>query len=105
MRQPDVPTPDATMGMLFDGGTRSSGAAESNLTPLMTYGPLPEPLLAQDARKARLWRRNHERLVVREDLRDLSRLPDLGRIEMLNALPPDRAGRSSAWPRSGATSR
>jgi uncharacterized protein len=92
MRQPDTPAPDATMGMLFDGGTRGSRAAESNLTALMTYGPFPEPLLAQDARKARLWRRNHERLVVREDLRDLSRLPELGRIEMLNALLPDRVG-------------
>jgi predicted AAA+ superfamily ATPase len=39
-----------------------------------------------------LWRRSHERLVVREDLRDLSRLPELGRIEMLNALLPDRVG-------------
>jgi hypothetical protein len=92
MQRPDVPTPDATLGLLFDGGARSGKAAESNLLALMACGPFPEPLLAQDVRKARLWRRNHERLVVREDLRDLSRLPELGRIEMLNALLPDRVG-------------
>jgi len=48
--------------------------------------------LAQDVRKARIWRRNHEQLIIREDLRDLSRLPELGRIEMLNALLPERIG-------------
>lgn len=31
-------------------------------------------------------------LVVREDIRDLSRLPGLGRIEMFNALLLDRIG-------------
>jgi predicted AAA+ superfamily ATPase len=92
MQRPDVPTPDAALGLLFEGGTRSSKAAEGHLKALMAYGPFPEPLLAQDVRKARLWRRNHERLVVREDLRDLSRLPELDRIEMLNALLPDRVG-------------
>ncbi len=92
MQRPDVPTPDAASELLFGGGTRSGKAAEGNLSALMTYGPFPEPLLTQDARKARLWRRSHERLVVREDLRDLSRLPELDRIEMLNALLPDRVG-------------
>lgn len=92
LQRPDVPTPEAALGLLFDGGIQSSKAAERNLTALMVYGPFPEPLLAQDMRKARLWRRSHERLVVREDLRDLSRLPELDRIEMLNALLPDRVG-------------
>jgi predicted AAA+ superfamily ATPase len=92
MHRPDVLTPDAMLESLFEGGARSIRAAEGSLAALMTYGPFPEPLLTQDVRKARLWRRNHERLVVREDLRDLSRLPELGRIEMLNALLPDRVG-------------
>jgi len=92
MQQSDVPTPDAAFGLLFEGGARGGKAAEGNLKSLMAYGPFPEPLLAQDVRKVRLWRRNHERLVVREDLRDLSRLPELDRIEMLNALLPDRVG-------------
>jgi len=58
----------------------------------MTYGPFPEPVLAQDARRARLWRRNREELVIREDLRDLSRLPELGRVEMMVSLLPKRIG-------------
>jgi len=58
----------------------------------MAYGPFPEPLFRQNARFARLWRRSHERLVIREDLHDLSRLPELGRIEMMTALLPERVG-------------
>lgn len=88
----DTLAPDALVDSLFDAEPGVRRAGEGSLAALMAYGPFPEPLLAQDARKARLWRRNHERLVVREDLRDLSRLPELGRIEMLNALLPDRVG-------------
>jgi len=92
MQRPDVPTPDEALELLLGGETRNRKTAEGGLKALMTYGPFPEPLLVQDMRKTRLWRRNHERLVVREDLRDLSRLPELDRIEMLNALLPDRVG-------------
>lgn len=52
-------------------------------------------------RKASLRRRNREQLVVREDLRDLSRLLDLARIEIKTALLPERVARSSVrtlWP-------
>jgi predicted AAA+ superfamily ATPase len=39
-----------------------------------------------------VWRRNRIQQVIREDLRDLSRLPDLSRVEMLAALLPERVG-------------
>lgn len=45
-----------------------------------------------------LWRRNREQLVIREDLRDISRLPDLGRIEMLTALIPVVADAADVLP-------
>ncbi|MBM4042868.1 MAG: ATP-binding protein [Planctomycetes bacterium] len=90
--RPDVLGPDEALNALFARARTSGKATEDSLAALMTYGPFPEPLLAQDTRKARLWRRNREQLVVREDLRDLSRLPDLGRIEMMTALMPERVG-------------
>jgi predicted AAA+ superfamily ATPase len=92
MDRPEVLGPDEVLQTLFSREVRARRNAASNLSALMAYGPFPEPLLAQDMRKTRLWRRNHERLIVREDLRDLSRLPELGRIEMLNALLPERVG-------------
>ena len=84
--------PETTLAAIFSKTPDSSKNHRSNLEALLRYGPFPEPLFAQDERKARLWRRNREQLVIREDLRDISRLPDLGRIEMLTALIPERIG-------------
>ncbi|MBM4033879.1 MAG: ATP-binding protein [Planctomycetes bacterium] len=92
LERPDVLGPDAALGALFERADRPGNATQGALAALMAYGPFPAPLLAQDARKARLWRRNREQLVIREDLRDLSRLPELGRIEMMTALLPERVG-------------
>ena len=92
METAEVVGPDEALTRLFSRALRQSKRRENNVAALMAYGPFPEPLLSQDKRKTRVWRRNHEQLVVREDLRDLSRLPELGRIEMLNALLPERIG-------------
>lgn len=59
---------------------------------LMKFGGFPEPLFAQDEKKARLWRRGRTEKVIREDLRDLSRIPELSRIEMLASLLPEKVG-------------
>jgi len=88
----DVPAPDQMMDDLFAKALRKTKSARERLDSFMTYGPFPEPFLEQDLRKARLWRRSREQLIVREDLRDLSRLPELGRIEMMTALLPERVG-------------
>jgi len=92
MGRPDVLPPDVMLESLFSRANHRHESSEDDLASLMTYGPFPMPLFAQDARKARLWRRNREQLVVREDLRDLSRLLELGRIEMMTALLPERVG-------------
>ena len=65
--------PDEALEALFGRFRRPAKSSREHLKSLMAYGPFPEPLLAQDARRARLWRRNREELVIREDLRDLRR--------------------------------
>jgi len=90
MATTDVPTPDRMLDNLFNKAFKTSRTAGGLLDDFMKYGPFPQPLLAQDERRARLWRRNREQLVIREDLRDLSRLPELGRIEMMTTLIPER---------------
>ena len=92
LRGPEVLGPDEAMEALFCRSRRPSKSLQGHLEALMAYGPFPEPLLAQDVRRARLWRRNREELVIREDLRDLSRLPELGRVEMMVSLLPERVG-------------
>jgi predicted AAA+ superfamily ATPase len=92
MDRDDVLSPDVTLESLFSRALRPTRASEQNLTSLMTYGPFPEPLFAQDAKVANLWRLSREEAVIRQDLRDISRLLDLGRIELMTALLPERVG-------------
>ncbi len=86
----EVLRPDDMLDALFSRGGRRTKAAGENLAAMMKFGPFPEPLFGQNDRKANLWRRNREQLIVREDLRDISRLPELDRIEMLTSLLPER---------------
>ena len=92
MEKPDVLPPDKLLTALFgktEGEDKTSGR---RFESLMAYGPFPEPLFGQDQRKALLWRRNREQLVIRQDLRDISNLPELGRIEMMSSMLPERVG-------------
>jgi hypothetical protein len=88
----DVLRPDALMESLFSRGEKGGRTVGESLAALMAYGPFPEPFLTQDARRVNLWRHSREQLVIRQDLRDLSRLPELERIEMMTALLPERVG-------------
>ncbi len=92
MEKPDVLSPDKTLLSLYGRTDVSNKSIEQRLASLMAYGPFPEPLFAQDLHKARIWHQNREQLVIREDLRDLSHLPELGRIEMMTAMLPERIG-------------
>jgi len=87
-------SPDDALALVFE--TRRAritpARRQDSLIQLLTYGGFPEPFLKQSERFARIWRRGRTEKLVREDLRDLSRIPDLSRIEMLTALLPERAG-------------
>lgn len=90
----DPLSPDEALAGLFDERAKRTTrtARQDTLLQLLAYGGFPEPLLKQSERFARIWRRGPTEKLVREDLRDLSRIPDLSRIEMLTALLPERAG-------------
>ncbi|MBM3784462.1 MAG: DUF4143 domain-containing protein [Acidobacteria bacterium] len=72
-------------------GIAPKGAAEA-LSLLDRFGPFPEPLARQHTRFANLWRRSRQEMLIRQDLRELTRLPELGDVELLAALLPERAG-------------
>jgi uncharacterized protein len=90
-RRPPV-SPDEALQTLFAESARASAAAERAVDDLLEFGPFPEPVLARDKRRLRLWRRERVDAVVREDLRDLTRIVELDRVQMLAALLPERAG-------------
>lgn len=84
--------PDEALDALFDRSLNVSHRRQEDLDALTEYGPFPEPLLSCNADFSKAWRRNHHDLIIREDLRDLSRLNDLAKIEMLAAILPDKVG-------------
>lgn len=59
---------------------------------LLRFGGFPEPLLRGDTRFWRRWRRLRTQQLLREDLRDLSRIGEIGKVEVLAELIRQRAG-------------
>lgn len=53
---------------------------------LLRFGPFPEPFLRQNERFSRKWHQDYMRLLIREDLRDISRVAELDKIEYLISL-------------------
>lgn len=88
----DVLRPDAMLDALFSRALQPPRSSSRLLDDFMSYGPFPEPFLKSDSRFATRWRQTHSRDVIREDLRDISRIHDLGRVELLASLIPERVG-------------
>lgn len=86
-----APSPEDLTARLAGLELAGSGG-DPVLEDLLRYGPFPEPFLAQDEKKANLWRRNRMERLVREDLRDLTRTLELSQIEMLASLLPEKVG-------------
>ena len=57
--------------------------AERDFKTLLSFGGFPEPFLAANRRFYNRWRRLRTDQLLREDLRDLSRIQDIGRVEIL----------------------
>lgn len=66
--------------------------ADEALQRIAQFTGFPEPLFAGRAERLRRWRRARRDLVLREDLRDLTRIRELGLIDHLVELLPDRVG-------------
>ena len=87
-------SPDGFHEAVLNRSLRARPVGREHLESLMRFGGFPEPLFAQNEKKARIWRRSRVEKVIREDLRDLSRIPELSRIEMLASLLPEKVGSS-----------
>ena len=57
---------------------------------LYQYGPFPEPFLKQNERFSRKWHQDYFSLVIRQDLKDISKVSELDKIEHLLFLMPSR---------------
>jgi predicted AAA+ superfamily ATPase len=57
---------------------------------LYQYGPFPEPFLKQNERFSRKWHQDYFSLAIRQDLKDISKVSELDKIEHLLSLIPSR---------------
>jgi hypothetical protein len=70
----------------------SRSPSRSDLEALLKFGGFPEPLFAQHEAEHRIWQRDRISRVVREDLRDLEHVREIGLLEHLVDLLPSRVG-------------
>jgi len=83
-------SPDELLDQLFDNSQLFAPDSQDLLMQLNQFGGFPEPFIAQSQRNLNLWQRSRIERLIREDLRDLSRLPELSQVEMLASLLPER---------------
>ena len=67
-------------------------SAVAQLDLLERFTGFPEPLFAQSELRLQRWRKSHRDLILQEDLHDLTRIRDIGLIDSLVALLPERVG-------------
>lgn len=77
--------------LMFSEDFKSTKTMQNYFENLWQFGPFPEPFLAGDKRFLNLWQIERVGRLVKEDLRDISRIQELSQIEMLVSLLPERA--------------
>ena len=63
-----------------------------NFEKLLKNGGFPEPFLKNDSRFLNRWKSLRQEQLIREDIRDLSRIQELGQIELLAEILKHQAG-------------
>lgn len=66
--------------------------SQAPIEKLLKLSGFPEPFLSGSEKVLRIWRKGRTDKIVREDLRDLSRLQELSQVEMLASLLPKKVG-------------
>lgn len=88
-RRLSVPAPDDLFHMIQNPPPRTAAEVWEHL---WNYGGFPEPFHESSAKFYNQWQNDHQQLILREDLRDLSRIRDIGLIEQMVYLLPQRIG-------------
>ena len=65
---------------------------DEDFESLLRFGGFPEPFSKRDTRFANRWRRLREQQLFREDLRDLTRVQELGQVQVLAELLSRQSG-------------
>lgn len=87
-----VCSPEEAISRIVGSQGRSSSEAREAFNLIKRFSGFPEPLFAANEQDWILWRRRHRDFVIREDLRDLTRIREIGLIDHLTSLLPLRIG-------------
>jgi predicted AAA+ superfamily ATPase len=77
---------EETVSRLLSASGKPTTEVQEAFSTLVHWGGFPEPFVKQNPRLLRLWHRERRELIVREDLRDLSRIQLLSHVEELMEL-------------------
>lgn len=66
--------------------------AQAEFDALWEHGGFPEPFLRRDTRFSRQWRRLRRQQLLREDVRDMTAIQQIGQLDVLCALLESRSG-------------
>lgn len=88
-RKSDDLSPEGCLKRIFDPAPSTDQEAYKSLWALNGF---PEPLFAGDQKTLTRWQNEHQQLILREDLRDLSQIREIGLIESMISLLPERIG-------------
>jgi hypothetical protein len=83
------------------GLLQGSAVQAAEYLALRDFPPFPEPFLLQSRRGAEKWRQDYLELITREDLRDLTRVREVERVQQLIWLLPERVGSPLSMPDLG----
>lgn len=84
-----IGTPQDFLKLVLD---ESQGNANDALKTLWEFNGFPEPLFATNKMRLNRWKTQHRHLILRDDIRDLTLIREIGLIETLTQLLPERVG-------------
>lgn len=83
--------PEAMRQRIFTSKTPASSHRKT-FERLYRFGGFPDPFSKSSEQYLNIWHQERIEKLIREDLRDLSRIPELSQLEMLASLLPEKVG-------------
>ena len=84
--------------LLQDGEVQNPRAlADDEFDALLTWGGFPEPFLKRDRRFFNRWSKLREQQLLREDIRELSNVQEIGQLELLATLLKNQTGQLTSY--------
>ncbi|MBT3236877.1 MAG: ATP-binding protein [Bdellovibrionales bacterium] len=86
----EIISPDLFLKQISSLNKNSKKSHIDKFNRLIKFGGFPEPYINQDARFLKLWQKGRLEKLVRVDLRDISRIIELGQMEVFCSLLPEK---------------